>query len=286
MAQASTDVSSAAPVREEIVIRPPGPYSGLHLTELWRFRGMLARKVKQRIRVQYDDMLLGFFWAVARPVIMVLVFLGFRKLADANVGVSIPYPLYLYSGLVVWFFFTEATVGVAMSLQRDAGLIQKIYFPRLLSPLSYLLAEAYNLAMASYPLAILIAAFGEPPDWKVLLLPLVVAQLLLLSLGVGLVFSALVLIKRDWERVLKFSLYVGLWVSPVIYSFERVPEKLKLFYLVNPMSGTLLAIRATLFGSFAFPWSAWLYALIFSLLLAKLGLYLFQMAERTVADKL
>ena len=145
---ARTDAGPA----QEVIIRPPGAFAHLDLPELWRYRGTLWRKVKQRVRIEYDDMWLGLFWAVARPLIMVFVFWAFRGLSQARIGVQIPYVLYVYSGLVAWFYFTEVATAVAMSLVRDAGLIQKVYFPRLISPLSYLFGETYNLALAAIPL--------------------------------------------------------------------------------------------------------------------------------------
>jgi len=282
----ASEGKSAEPIPEEILIRPPGAFSGISFRELWCYRGTLARKVKQRVRIQYDDMLFGFLWAVARPLIMVFVFWAFRGLAEAQMGVTIPYPLYVYSGLVVWFFFTDATTAVTMSLQRDAGLIQKVYFPRLLSPLSHLFAETSNLLLAAVPLAVMMAAWREPPGWMLLSLPLVLAQLLLLSLGLGMIFSALALRSRDWERLMKFMLYVGLWISPVIYSVDRIPGSYKLLYLLNPMSGTLLGMRAAVFGHFEFPWGSWLYALGFSAAVTLVGLLAFQRSERFLADKL
>ena len=271
---------------EEVIIRPPGAFAHLDLPELWRYRGTLWRKVRQRVRIEYDDMWLGLFWAVARPLIMVFVFWAFRGLSQARIGVQIPYVLYVYSGLVAWFYFTEVATAVAMSLVRDAGLIQKVYFPRLISPLSYLFGETYNLALAAIPLVIMMVALGEYPDGNLLLLPAVLAQLMLLALGVGMVFSSLVLLSRDWERVLQFSLYLGLWVSPVIYSLEMIPQRYTLLYLVNPVGGSLLALRAALFGSLDFPWHAWGYACVFSVVLAGIGLLMFQRSERNLTDRL
>jgi lipopolysaccharide transport system permease protein len=270
----------------EVIIRPPGTFVHLDLPELWRYRSTLWSKVKQRVRLQYDDMGLGLFWAVARPLIMVLVFWAFRGLSQARTGVDIPYVLYVYSGLVAWFYFTEASTAVAMSLSRDAGLIQKVYFPRLISPLSHLLGETYNVALAAVPLVVMMVSFGEYPGWSLLLLPLVLAQLMLLVLGVGMAFSSLILTGRDWERVLQFSLYLGLWVSPVIYSVAMIPKRYELVYLANPMSGTLLALRAALFGSVDFPWGPWAHASAFSVALAGLGLLLFQRSARHLADRL
>jgi lipopolysaccharide transport system permease protein len=272
--------------REEIIIRPPGAFAHLHLAELWRYRGTLWSKAWRRVRLQYDDMLLGLFWAVARPLIMVVIFWALRDLAQAQLGVTIPYPLYVYSGLAIWYFFTEATMAVAMSLQRDAGLIQRVYYPRLLSPLSHLLGETYNLALAAVPFTALALFFGEYPGWRLLLLPAVFLQLLLLTLGVGLTFSSFILKSRDWERVLRFGLYAGLWLSPVIYAVDMIPRRHTVLYLLNPMGGSLMAVRSALFDRMPFPWTAWLYSLAMSVVLAGLGLLLFQRAERNLADRI
>jgi len=282
----SSKSTSQAPACEEIVIRPPGAFARVSYRELCHFRGMLWRKTQQKIRLQYDDMWLGFFWAVARPLIMVFVFWAFRGLSQARTGVTIPYPLYVYSGLTVWFYFTEVSTGVAKSLFRDAGLIQKVYFPRLISPLSHLFAETYNLALSSLPLLVMMAIYGEYPGWCLILLPLVLAQIMLLGLGLGMMFSSMALSSRDWERVLKFGLYIGLWLSPVIYSVDMIPKKHELLYLLNPMGGSLLAIRAALFGHFEFPWASWLYAVGFSIVLLAVGLLMFQRSERNLADRI
>lgn len=286
------EASSAAAARldelalPEIVIRPPGRFAHLDVGDLWRFRGTLLRKTKARVRVVYDDMWLGFFWAVARPVIMVLVFWAFRGLSDAKVGVTIPYPLYVYAGLVAWFWFSEASVAVAGSLNADAGVLQKVYFPRLISPLSLLLAESYNLLLAAGPLVVFMGIFREFPGWQIVLAPLVLVQLATLALGVGLVFSSLMLSSRDWDRVLKFSLYLGLWLSPVVYAGEMIPERHRWLFELNPMTGTLDAVRAVLFGHYAFPWAAWGYACAVTVVVLVLGVLMFQRSERTLMDRL
>jgi len=282
------DVGTGALSRsgQDIVIRPPGAFAHLDLVELWRYRATLWRKVTQKVRIQYDDMWLGLFWAVARPIIMVLVFWAFRDLSQAQTGVQIPYVLYVYSGLVAWFYFTEVSTSVAMSLFRDAGLIQKVYFPRLISPLSHLFGETYTLALASIPLVVMMISFGEYPGWNLLLLPAVLVQLMLLAFGVGTIFSSLILVSRDWERMLQVSLSFGLWVSPVLYSVAMIPERYARLYLANPIGGSLLALRAALFDSLDFPWGAWAYASVFSVVLAGIGLVMFQRSERNLADRL
>jgi lipopolysaccharide transport system permease protein len=228
----------------------------------------------------------GLFWAVARPLIMLAVIASFRGLSGASLGVGVSYALYLYSGLVAWFFFSEATTAVASSLQRDAGIIQKVYFPRLISPLACIGAEAYNLILAGLPMAILMVAYGAHPDWNVLWLPLVLFHWMLLALGLGLVFSSLALMSRDWERVLRFGLYLGFWLSPVFYSEQMIPEPQRIWYLANPLSGVLMATRGALFSELSFPMLQWLYSCAFSWLLLAVGVVLFQRSERNLADRL
>ncbi|MCI0651840.1 MAG: ABC transporter permease [Planctomycetes bacterium] len=286
---ADADAAAAADATAtpaEVLIRPPGRLAHIDLHELWAYRGTLARKIKQRVRLQYDDMWLGFFWAVARPLIMVLVFWAFRRASGAGLGVDIDYRLYVFSGLVLWFYFTDATASVAASLSKDAGLIRKVYFPRLISPLSHLFADSYTLVVAAVPLAMFMYFIGEAPGWHLVLLPLIVAQIMLLALGIGMFFSALMLSGRDWERFLRFALYVGLWVSPVIYSINMIPEAYHGAYHLNPLSGSLLAARAALFEHFPFPWGSWLYACACSAVAAALGLLAFQRAQVSLADRL
>ena len=271
---------------EEVVIRPPGAFAHLDLLGLLRARGTLWRKTVQRVRLQYDEMWAGLFWAVARPLIMLAVIAGFRGMSGSNLGVSVSYPLYVYSGLVVWFYFTEATNAVASSLQRDAGIIQKVYYPRLISPLSCIGAETYNLGLAAIPLSILMAVFGAHPSWNILLLPLVLAQLMVLALGLGLVFSSLILLSRDWDRILRFGLYVGFWLSPVFYSSAMVPAQHSTLYFANPMSGSLVAMRSALFSDCPFPMREWAYAVAAALGLLAVGLAMFQRSERHLADRL
>lgn len=270
----------------EIVIRPPGAFAHLSLKELFQARGILWAKVRKQVRLQYDDMLLGLFWAVARPLIMVAVLVGLKGVSRSDFGVDIPYALYVYVGLVLWFHFTEDVMGVALSLQKDSSLLNRLYYPRLISPLSYVFGETYNLALAAVPLAIMMFLYKEFPGPLLVLLPVVLAQMLCLTFGVGLIFSSLILLSRDWERLLRFGLYVGLWLSPVIWAPDIIPPKIEFLFHANPMSGTLLAMRATLFRHMEFPWGPWLYSCLISVVLTGFGLLLFQRADREVMDRI
>lgn len=269
-----------------IVIRPPGPLASLHLREVWSYRGMIVARIKQQLRSTYDEMLLSFFWAVARPLIMVTVFVFVRGLADAKTGVTIPYPLYVYCGLVFWFYFAEATNQVAKGLRGDRSLVQKIYFPKLISPIVRLGSSVYSLALAALPMVVMMIIYKEWPGYYLALLPLALLQLFVLTFGVGLVFSALIDLSRDWERTMTFLLWMGMWMSPVIYDASRIPEKYRWIYELNPMVGTLNALRATLFAHYEFPWESFAYTSGLSIVFLVVGVLLFLRTERNIADRI
>src|SRR5690606_31639555 len=269
-------VSAASVPRDDrpvTLIEPPQGLDLARLRELPKHRALLAALVRRQIRLDFSRMHLGVAWAMARPLVMLGVFGLFRHLSEARIGVTIPYPLYLYAGLIYWFSFTETVTGVAGSIRRDAGLIRKVYYPRRLTP-------------ASLPLVGMMAGWRSGPGWSILLLPLVVLQTSALALGLGLVFAALTLASRDWERFLALALYVGLFVSPVIFGPEMIPEEALIALYANPMAGTLLAFRAAIFDVLAFPWAAWSWSLACSIGILAAGVATFQRIERGLADRL
>ncbi len=277
---------AAANPQHETIIRPPDQAGWPPVTELWAYRGLLRSLVARQVKLDYRELSLGLFWALARPLTMLAIFTLFKRYSAARTGVSVPYPIYLYSGLIFWFFFTDATTGAANAIQRDVGLIRKIYFPRLISPLISLFSQLVPLAIAALPLVVLMIAFGTPPSWRLILLPLVLLQCALLILGLGGLFSALSLQSKDWQRLLGLCLYVGIFLSPVIYAPAMLPDAVQPLLQLNPMSGTLMAIRACLMEAVPFPLMPWLYALAVSLAMFLIGGFMFQRAESAFVDRL
>jgi lipopolysaccharide transport system permease protein len=228
----------------------------------------------------------GFVWAFTRPVLYVLVFALFRNLSGANTGVDIPYPLYVFSGLIVWYYFLDAVMSSAGALQRDAGLLSKVYFPRIITPLVPIISALANLVLGCIPLAIMMIWFGVYPGWRLILLPVVLIQCLVLVAGVGTLVATLSLNSRDWDRFLQFTLYLGIFVSPVIYAPTMIPKAAQTVYSLNPLVGTLLAFRSTLFDSFEFPLPQFLYSVAVSVILFALGIWTFRRAEMEMVDRL
>ena len=174
---------------------------------------------------------------------------------------------------------------MAFAFQRDAGLISKVYYPRMVSPLVSILANLYDLAIATVPLMAMMIYYRIAPGASVLMLPLVFVQMLILTLGVGLIFATLALRVRDFERVLGLVIYVGLFLSPVYISLERFTDGKRVWALVNPMAGTLAAWRAALFG-LAFPWTWWLQSCVITGILLVLGWTMFSRIQAKILELL
>ena len=271
---------------EETIIKPPSKLAHLDLKALYRYRHLMWSMVRKRVRLDFDDMYLGFFWAIARPLAMLAIFVFVRNRSGANMHVSISYPLYLYSGLILWFHFRETVRQAARSFAKDAGLMKKVYYPRLISPIVPVVARLNTLAIAMVPLILLMFWHRNYPNWRIILLPLVLLQCMFLVLGIGIIVACLSLTKKDVERALNLCLYLGLFVSPVIFAPDMIPSKGRIFYFLNPMAGTLLAFRSSLFHDFPFPLWQFTYSVFISLLLFLISILVFQRTEIYIADKL
>ena len=270
----------------ETVIRPAHATFGLDLRELWQYRHLFGALVWRNVRVEFDAQRLGFIWAFMRPLLYVIVFALFRSLSGAQTGVEIPYPLYVYSGFVLWYYFLDAAASSASAVRADSALLTKVYYPRLLTPLVPIVANLVSLGISLVPLVLMMAWYGVLPTPRLALLPLVLLQCVILTMGIGTLVSSLSIESRDWERLLQFGLYLGVYVSPVIYAPDIIPEPFRAAYLLNPMAGTLLAFRAALFADVPFPLGQWLYSLGFSAALLAVGVWAFRRAEVRFADRL
>ncbi|HXH83597.1 MAG TPA: ABC transporter permease [Candidatus Tectomicrobia bacterium] len=270
----------------EIVIRPAREAGGLDPGELWRTRHILRALVWRSVRNRFADTYLGVAWLCVRPLLFVLVFVTFKRLSNADPHVEIPYPLYVYSGLILWYYLIESASEAAGAVTVDAALLKKVYYPRIYTPLTPILANLTGLGVALIPLAAMMAWYGVSPGPRLLLLPVVGVQAVSLALGIGALVASLTLGSRDWERALGFLFYLGLFVSPVIYAAEMIPAAFRPVYFFNPFAGTLLAFRSVLFADQPFPVWEWAYAVVFSAVMCAIGLRAFRLAEAELADRL
>lgn len=271
---------------KEIIIRPPSRFTLVSLRELWTYRTLLNSMVRRRLKAEFNQQYLAYVWPVFRPLLMVLLFTVFRNLSEARTGVSIPYTVYVYSGLIVWFMFTEAVLETATAIKLNAGLIKKVYFPKILSPLAAIGANFVIFSISIVPLSCMMIWFEVYPSWRIILLPVVLAEIALLIFGIGCIFSSLGLDNKDWDRFLGFALYLGLFVSPVIYAPSMIPHKALFFYSLNPMVGLLMAFRSVLFSEFPLALNEWIFSSIFVVIVAIIGFVVFQRTEKYIVDRL
>lgn len=276
----------SAPVLEEIIIRPIRGPEAISLKEVWRYRNLLWSLVVKDIRVKYDALHLGFMWPLVRPLMIALVVALFKNATSAITGEQFPYLLYVHAGVIFWFFFAETVNEVAGGLQRDAALLMKVYYPRIISPMVSLFSSLFELAIAAIPLVVMMFIYQEHPGMSFWLFPLVLLQLLLFTLGCGLILSYLSMHVRDFSQGVGLILYIGIFVSPVFHNVDILPQSLQQFSQLNPMVGTLNAFRSVLFEKAEFPWQEWGMSCLVTAAILAVGLGLFKRLQHKVVELL
>ena len=267
-----------------LIIRPKKGWIPLDLREILQFRDLLFALAGRDLRLRYKQTALGILWVVLQPLMAAGIFsLVFGSVAKLPSG-GLPYFVFSFAGLLGWNLFNTILTRTAGSLVGNAHLVSKVFFPRLILPLSSLGSSLVDFAVAAGMMAILLVANGIVPGWPAVLLPVWIIMLMAIALGAGLVASALAVSYRDVQYILPVFTQMLLYASPVAYSVSAVPEHLRWLYLANPLTPPLEAIRASLLGS-QFPSVASLVlsaAATACLLLA--GLFAFKRMEKRFAD--
>jgi lipopolysaccharide transport system permease protein len=252
--------------------------------DVWRYRELLGFLAWRDIKIRYKQTTLGVLWALIQPAVTLVVFtFVFGKLAAMPSG-SAPYPLLVLCGLLPWQLFSAAFSSASGSLVANSHLISKIYFPRLIIPLSSIAVALIDFLVVLVLLAAMFAWYGFVPDWRIFLLPVFVGLALLTALGTGLWLTALTVKYRDFRFVVPFLLQIGLFLSPVGFSSSNLPNW-RLFYSLNPMVGAIDGFRWCLLRGNAplDPAGLAVSAGMMALLLVS-GLAYFRQTERTFAD--
>ena len=273
----------SAPVPLVRIRSASGP-AALDLTELWRFRDLLFVLAGRDIRVRYKQTLLGSTWVVLQPLLTAGIF-SFVFGTVANLpSDGIPYFIFAYSGLLAWNAFNGTASKASGALVGNAHLVGKVYFPRLILPLSTMGSTLVDFAVSAALLAVLLPVYGIAFHAGLLLLPLWLALMLVLALGIGLMAGSLAVRYRDVGRVLGVFLGLLLFVSPVSYAASAVPERFRAVYSLNPLVGYIDTFRWSLLGTGSLDWRALAYSVLVSVVVLAAGLALFKRLERGFAD--
>jgi lipopolysaccharide transport system permease protein len=275
--------SATLPDISRVVIESEESGVQLNLGDLWDYRELLYFLTLRDIKVRYKQTLMGAVWVVIQPLMTMLIFtLIFNKFARLDTK-DIPYPLFAYSGLLLWTFFSNAVTSGTYSLVNNSHLVTKVYFPRVFIPAAAVGAGLVDLGIASLLLIALAIYYGVSPSWGALLLPLIVLLAAMLALGTGMLVSALTVKYRDLRHALPFIMQFWMFASPVIYPTNIVPNQWRWILLVNPMTGILEGFRAAL-TSQAFDWTLIAVSAVAASILLAVAFYVFRGLEDTFAD--
>jgi len=268
----------------KFVIRPSKGWVSIDFKELWEYRELLYFLTWRDIKVRYKQTALGAAWAIIQPFFTMVVFsLFFGRLAKVP-SEGIPYPIFAYCALVPWNFFGGALDRAGNSLVLSANLLSKVYFPRLVIPISAVLAGLIDFAIAFAVLIGMMLFYGVAPTWAIVTLPFFVLLALMTALGVGLWLSALNVQYRDVRYTIPFITQFWLFASPVAYSATLVPEEWRWAYGLNPMAGVIDGFRWALLGRETAPGPMLIVSTVMVTLILIGGLYYFRRMEKSFAD--
>jgi len=296
LSTSSTTISTLVPAapppsktvsNSAIVLRPQAGWLTIDWAPVWRYRELLAFLAMRDIKVRYKQTALGALWAVIQPFAMMIVLsMFFGRVIDINMEdktSGVPYPIFLYAGLLPWMFFASTVTACTNSLVSNANMLRKVYFPRLIVPLSAVGAPLVDYLVAFVVLIGLMGWYHLMPTFQLLLLPLFVLVTIVAALGVGIGLSGLTVSFRDFRYVVPFMIQVWFFVTPVIWPVAIVDERYHWLLRLNPMGGTIEAIRASVLGM-PIDFGALALSAGVAILTLVVGLVYFGHAEKRFAD--
>lgn len=277
-------MSAADPIRGAHVIRPSSGWSSLDLREVWRYRELLYFLIWRDVKVRYKQTFFGAAWALLQPVMFMIVFtIFFGRLADVP-SQGFPYPVFALAALVPWTFFAQAVSGASESLIVSSNMVSKIYFPRLLLPLAAAGAYVVDLILAMGVLLVVASVYGVYPGLTIVWLPLLTGAVFVTAIAVGMWLSALNVRYRDVKYAVPFLIQLWLFISPVVYPSELVPDRWKTLYALNPMAAIIDGFRWSVLGAHPPSLSTVAASSIAVIAIFVGGMIFFQRSQRTFAD--
>src|SRR5687767_9586597 len=267
-----------------VIIEPRRGLFHLDLAAIWEYRELLYFMVWRDVKIRYKQTVIGVGWAVLQPLIQMVIFtVIFGKFAGIPSD-DFPYPIFAYTALLPWNYFASALQRCISSVVGDSGLISKVYFPRLILPIAGTVSGIFDFLVSFILLIGMMIWYRIPVSWLVIALPLFLSFAQLTALAVGLWFSALNVRYRDVDHTVPFIIQIWMFLSPVVYSVNLIPEKWRLLYGLNPMVGVIEGFRWALLGKVGPDFSMMaISALVVGAILFG-GLIFFRKMEQTFAD--
>lgn len=279
------DQSSAA--LKLTVVEPPTGWQNIGFSEIWRHRELLVALTMRDVRVRYKQTALGLAWAVLQPFVAMVVFsVVLNGAAGVQSEPGVPYPIFAYSGLVVWFYFADALNRASRSLVTNNLLVSKVYFPRLIAPISGVVAPLLDFAMAFVILIGLMLFYRVGLSWTLLITPLILLAAVLCAAAFGVWLAALNVEYRDIGYAIPLLLQLWLFLTPVVYPASSVHGVLHVVFALNPMASIVVAFRWAMLGHGSVDLALLVPSLLVLAIVLVAGLLYFRRVERTFADAL
>lgn len=251
--------------------------------KLWNYRELFYFLALRDIKIRYKQTAFGIAWVLLQPIINTIVFsVLFSNIIQSNL-LEIPYPVYAFSGFIIWTFVNAAISNSSNSLINHTNLITKVYFPRLIVPLSAVAAVLLDLLFGLASLIVVMTIYGVAPSSSIIFAPFFLILIFLLSTSLGIILSAINVRFRDVKYILPFALQLWLFITPVFYSLKMLPENAQWIWRLNPMTGALEGFRASLFG-LPFDFFGISVSVAASIVLLIVSLHLFYRMEDGFAD--
>lgn len=268
----------------QTVIEPRRGWQFVDLRELRRYRDLFYFLVRRDVRVLYAQTVLGFAWAILQPFFSMIVFtVVFGGLADMPSD-GLPYAVFSFAGLVPWTYFSNALAGASGSLLGNAAMLTKVYFPRLIIPMTPVVAKLVDFSIALVILLGLMAWYGVLPTWQVVWLPLLVLLMMFTAGGMGMWLAALGVQYRDVRFAMGFLTQLLMYAAPVVWPSSLIPDHYRWLYGLYPMAGVIEGFRAALLGSVPMPWDLIGPGAISAAVIFAAGILYFRRTERVFAD--
>jgi lipopolysaccharide transport system permease protein len=273
----------------DLVIHPKRHLLDINLKEIWDYRDLVMLFVRRDFVAKYKQTILGPFWFIINPVISTLmytlVFAGIAKIPTEGV----PPQLFYLSGIVCWNYFASCLNGTSSTFLANAGIFGKVYFPRLVSPISVIISSMVQLGIQLLLLIVFmiyyrITGYEIQINSQLIYSPLIIIDLALLGLGFGIIFSALTTKYRDLSNLMSFGVQLWMYITPVIYPAASVPEKYRIFVYINPVAPLVEAFKYGMIGAGEFNPARLLYSVVFTMILLFIGVILFNRTEQNFMD--
>ncbi len=276
--------STPISIPEHVIIEARTGWEMIDWRELWHYRDLFYFLVWRDVKTRYAQSILGIGWAIIQPlfsmVIFTIVFGNFAKISSEGV----PYAIFSYTALVPWTYFSSSLTGSTSNMLNAANMITKVYFPRLVIPVSAVLGKLVDFGIAILILFGLMLWFRIAPTIWVLALPLLILLMMLAAIGISMWLSALTVQYRDVNYAMSFVVQLLMYAAPVVYPTSNVPVRFRLWYAINPMVGVIEGFRSALLGTNPMPWDLIAVGTLASILIAISGALYFRRMESTFAD--